>query len=30
MLVTLLMHQLLPRNGRLAEMFQALSYAAIT
>jgi CubicO group peptidase (beta-lactamase class C family) len=28
-LVSLLMHQLFPRNGRAPEMFQALTYAAI-
>jgi CubicO group peptidase (beta-lactamase class C family) len=28
-LVTILMHQLFPRSGRTAELFQALSYAAI-
>jgi CubicO group peptidase (beta-lactamase class C family) len=28
-LVTILMHQLMPRNSRVADLFQALSYAAI-
>jgi CubicO group peptidase (beta-lactamase class C family) len=28
-LITMLMHQLTPRNARVADVFQALSYAAI-